>query len=427
VVSAYRAAIDDPTVTPRLLSTIDADLGREKTTFFLSGLTTEGIIDASRPSAMGFFAGTVIARTGQEIVVGGACAVSAGDVVRIQPLSGFEGKNVGIAQAQPGDGQYILKLKDNIDCTAGDAVYITRRAAPSARPGHSQAASRPIFFKQYHPHARELLARYALPYDTKKTKNKRRLFIKIDDPQWYSLIDPADVDALIASFGISEIEETLLKGPIGETWIKKTIIGLPHFIAPAHVAEWKRIAQGLSRQKIFRIMCQNLGQWKIFNDSAKAYGDSWLWCFNRAAQESLKGLGVAHFTYSLEDDYPNMRSAASQRGMAYVYSYVPLFISRIEPALTRDAQEPRRFDLTDAYNNEFFTARKHGLYYLIAKKPLCIFHKMDKLEEAGISTFIVDLSFCDPDRRLFEGIMAHYQEGTKVPGSEMFNFKQGIR
>ena len=168
-------------------------------------------------------------------------------------------------------------------------------------------------------------------------------------------------------------------------------------------------------------MCQNLGQLRLADGAMKTYADAMIWCFNGAAQKALKDCGLSGFTYSWEDDYLNIRSAASFRRMAYLFSYVPLFISRIQPALGPGDT------IKDSFGNEFFTAVKHGLHYLIAKKPLCLLHKRNKLEEAGIKTFIIDLSFCAPDKRLYRDLIKRYNDGTKVPGSSMFNFKAGIK
>jgi hypothetical protein len=116
-----------------------------------------------------------------------------------------------------------------------------------------------------------------------------------------------------------------------------------------------------------------------------------------------------------------MSSVASPRGMAYLFAHVPLFISRIRPAL--EAKEK----LKDSFENEFYTVIKHDLYYLVSKKPFNLFHKRSKLEEAGIKTFIIDLSFCVPDKQLYRDLILKYNEGTKVSESSMFNFKAGIK
>jgi putative protease len=430
VVTAYRKAIDDPSSLPGLLETIDEDLARNKTSFFLGGLRTNGIIEPAGPTGTGLFLGTIVSRNGAEITVSGAGVVKEGDVVRLQPSSGFEGKNVRVAGVRAENNRYTIILRDNIDGAIGDAVYLTRRAAPLGEQQSRRAIPlRPTPFKQIYPKARGLLQRYGPNSKVPKTGIQRRLFVKIDDPRWLPLLNISAADAFIAAFDMKETEELLLKGSISDAWVKKMIVGLPHFIPQSQLSNWERIARGLTRKGFFRVMCQNLGQWKLFDASVKAYGDAWLWCFNRAAQETLKNAGLSHFSFSIEDDYPNIRSTSSPAAMTYVYARVPLFISRIEPAGAAGAEGARHAEplLTDAHGNEFYTARKHGLYYLIAKKPFCIFHKIAKLEEAGITTFIMDLSFCDPDKRLFQSLMEYYQHGMKLPESSMFNFKEGIR
>ena len=422
VVGLYRAAIDKPHLIPDLMKKVNADLGRNKTSLFIDGIKQDGIIDPTGPTGTGLFIGKIKRMSGDEIDVTDGEPVGEGDLIRIQPQSGFEGANVRVAGISIMDDLRTLRLKDRISCNKGDSVYLTRIAPrPGAGKKHNKITQKPILFTLYYNDIKTVLQSYSVKIEGKKNQAKPRLMVKIDDRAWLPFLESADFDALIVT-----VEKEAFGGLFANTqwidmWSQKTIIGLPPFIAEAEVMDWKNIVRGAQKNGIFRAMFQNLGQLHMADAALKTYADTMLWCFNGAAQKALRDCGLSGFTYSWEDDYPNISGAASPRGMAYLFAHIPLFISRIQPALAAGDK------LKDSFGNEFYISLKHGLYYLIAQQPFILFHKRAKLEETGIKTFIIDLSFCTPDKQLYRDLIMQYNEETKVPESSMFNFKAGIK
>jgi len=422
VVSAYREAIDNPASIERLLTTIDRDLGRSKTTLFLGGLQTGKSIDPAAMSGTGQFLGRIESVNEAEIVVRGNHRISKGDVVRIQPVSGFEGRSAPVAAARGEGARCRILLKDRIACGAGDAVYLTRHWTPrGAGLRNHDMPARSVPYKEQYPRARDLLGRYGIVRETGKTDAPSRLLVKIDDPAWLDLLDWQGIDAIVLSLEKEHLRAFTADAPQQAAWAAKIIVAMPPFIAETEIGEWKNIARDLLHQGHHRIMCGNLGQWRLFDRQVKVYGDCLLWSFNRAAQQSLREMGVSPFSYSMEDDYPNMSACASSQGIAYIYGRVALFVSRMQPA------SPPGAKLRDALENGFLIANKHGLHYLVAQSPLCLFQKRKKMEDAGIHSFIIDLSFHKPDKPFAEELLDQYKQGIKAPGSSMFNFKAGIK
>lgn len=132
-------------------------------------------------------------------------------------------------------------------------------------------------------------------------------------------------------------------------------------------------------------------------------------------------MGFKHFAFSLEDEYLNLRECISQTGILYVYSHIPLFISRMRYAVEQNE------DLLDYYGNPFFVSKRDGLYYLLSRKPLCLTHRIAKMASMGIGNFLIDLSFIKPKREFLQNVMEAYKSGTRVSDSTMFNFKAGLR
>jgi U32 family peptidase len=421
-VAAYRKAIDNPKESSAAAESMDADLGRRKCSFFLDGVRQESIIDPTGPSGTGIPIGTIEIRTGPMITVVSDQTVSAGDFVRIQPESGFEGKTYRVAQSEKIEGKLKIELKGDVECNVGDSVYVTRHAA-SVNIGkrRNPVLQKSISFSQFYPKAKALLQSYFPQKSFGHHSARRSLSLIIDDPEWLGMIDPTRIDGLVTAFERKDVEKYLIQEKIPEVWQKKIILRMPPFVAEADMEFWKNAVRALAQKGIRRVMCANIGQLTLLDQSVAMDSDSWLWCFNRATQKALFERGVRHFSYSIEDDFPNMRSAASQKGLVYLYCHVPLFISRIKPAVAIGEK------CKDSFNNEFFTVEKDGLYYLVAKKPLCLFQRRKKLEEAGINSFIIDLSFCKPESRFLKDMIQHYEHEGKVEGSGMFNFKLGIR
>ena len=125
-------------------------------------------------------------------------------------------------------------------------------------------------------------------------------------------------------------------------------------------------------------------------------------------------------TLSLEDDVLNIRNASAIPAACTVYGPVPLFISRVDPGLKPEAS------LYDRNDNAFLAARRGGLYYLIGKHPLCLFHKREKLASLGVGEFIIDVSFTAPDGQRLAGLLDAFQSGRRPLPSTLFNFKREL-
>jgi putative protease len=422
VVGLYREALDAPRRIPDLMKKVDADLGRKKTSFFLDGVKNTGVIDPDGATGTGLLIGKITRMSGGEIEVYGEEPVGLGDLLRIQPQSGFEGQSVRVAGLSRDQGVYRLQLKDRIACAVGDDVYLSRLAAKSEAGKKRRAiTSKPISFKRYYDKVNAILGAYRVQRDYAGGRSKPRLLLKIDDAKWLSIIESSDVDALILSLEKDAFHALFADSRWTDSWAKKSIVGFPPFIAEAEIGEWKKLVQAAQKNGVYRVMCQNLGHNGLCDPGMKIFADAMVWCFNGAAQKTLIEGGFSGFTYSTEDDYPNIAAASSSKAMAYLFAHIPLFVSRIRSALGPEEH------LRDSFDNEFTTAEKHGLSYLIAQKPLCLFHKRKKLEEVGIRTFIIDLSFIVPDKELYHELVSRYIDGTKVPESSMFNFKAGIK
>ena len=421
VVSMYRRAVDNPAAIPELLEMADEDMSRSKTTLFAGGIEQKGIIDPTRPPGTGMYLGPVISLGNSSISIAAECRIAPGDWVRIQPANGFEGTMVRVLAAEQQENCTMLSCKGiPPTCGAGDTVYLTRRTAQTIESTitHPNQVA-PVFIKPHFSGVVNVLAPYRsspLP----STTTSCTLSIMAGTSKWLDLLDPALFSRLLLAADAFELKQ-ILAGGILRHWKQKVTLCPPPFIAEGDCEQWRKLAAIAKEQGINSIFCRNAGHIGMFDASAKLFGGDMLWCINRAAQMALEQLGLHGFTYSLEDDFNNISAAASSLGMFCLYGHVPLFVSRMEPMV------PASTVLTDTCKTAFFTERRAGLYWLISKKPVRLFHRRRKLMDAGISSFYIDISFSKPDKYLVKDLLAQYRDEAAGDGSGAFNFKLGLK
>ncbi len=417
-VAAYRMALDDPSRIQEARGLLRHDMGRRKTALFLNGIVQESIIDAKNPAGTGVYVGTAASVDGREMAVAGEETVHAGDILRVQPRSGDEGIMARVVKASVQHHTLCLVLDKEVACHAGDAVYCVGRGGVGGREERFNV--RPARYAELFPDARRAL-RNSEPKAPRDPNRDRRLFFKIDSPQWLPLLARPDVGGVMCGFDKNDMQRFVLDGPQRERLGRAAYIEPPPFVGETELGEWRRLIQTLCVDGQCGLVCQNLGHIALAQKATRLRGDYLLWCTNRASQAAYASLGLTHFSYSLEDDSMNIRDCRSQNGMAYLFTHVPLFVSRMKPAV------PPGSHLTDRLGRKTLTAEKHGLYYLIAEETVSLFHKRRKLEDLGIITFCVDLSFMDPDEKVLNEILDCYANEKKFPESCLFNFKGGLK
>ena len=123
----------------------------------------------------------------------------------------------------------------------------------------------------------------------------------------------------------------------------------------------------------------------------------------------------------LEDDILNLKIIPHPQGILTLFGQIPLFISRVKPDIRAGES------LSDVKNFQFVLKEKSRLYYLLGEKPICLFHRQDKMESLGISNHLIDLSFYQPSRKFFKALTYQYQNKQKTPDSILFNHKAGFK
>jgi U32 family peptidase len=419
VVGAYRMVLDDPSKAATAKEMLRHDLGRRKTQLFLNGIVQAGIIDAKNPAGTGIYIGKIDTVESNRITVPSQERINSGDILRIQPQGGGEGVMAAAVKCSAADGIVSVILDKEIPCTPGDSLYCVGRENRTDSSDTKLAAS-PVRYIDRYKDVYSLLRKYHLRGKFDKNRD-RRLFVKIDAYEWLGLLARPEVGGVICAFDRKDMHRFAQDGDVRTRLGRAAYVEPPPFVPEAEVGEWRRLIQTLCKDGLCGLLCQNLGHVFMEEGVKRTRADYMLWCMNRAAQHAYAAMNLTHFTYSLEDDAMNIRECASQQGMAYLFGHVPLFISRIQPAIAEGSH------VTDRAGRKTMVRGRNGLYYLVAEEIACLFHKRDKFEELGISTFIIDLSFMEPSETILQEILSCYGSQTRYPGSCVFNYKGGLK
>lgn len=422
VVNAYRNLLDHKKNLDQIKAQLTAnDLARKKSTFFLNNFD-EQVIDSNNSPGIGLLIGNIIALTENSITLKTNFAFSKGDRIRIQPKSGFEGVGITIDQIEQQGELIELKFAQAISCEKEDQVYlISRKDIRQTLIMPNISNVNPVRFREHFPGSNKILSQINPPNQVSGSR-RTQLWFKIDNPDWLPLLEQAPCQKVIGYFESNTLKGVLQnKGTNLRNWVSRLSIGVSPFISPSKVSELKKDIELCQKSGINSFTCSNIGHRAFFSSKIELIADNPFWILNKSAQILTREWGMSYFFYSLEDDILNIKTAPSLNGIMTLYAKIPLFISRIKPGISEG------IELTDPHENEFTIFKRNNLYYLIANKPFCITHKRKKLEEIGIHTFAIDLSFHIPDKQLLLSIIDSYKTQTRILPSSLFNFKAELK
>ncbi|MCU0608895.1 MAG: U32 family peptidase [Chitinispirillaceae bacterium] len=418
VTRAYRMALDAPSRIPEAKEILSCDFGRNKTTLFLNGMRQSGIIDAL-DSGIGVMIGTVLASETDKITLETSIAFSANDRIRIQPASGYEGEAVSVRHVSKTGDLTTIIFKKQVSCSPGDKVYlIGRHAADLQFDRHGVDGTEPVLYHAVCPFVKNILSDYS---GEPALSHRDALWIKTDTVEWLDHLHGTPCQHLIFAGDCAGIEALLADRSRFRIWKSRLVIAPPAFIPEDELDAWQNILSRCADAGITQGCCSNIGHASLFGKKFALISDSSMNILNSASQKALLKNGFVNFTYSIEDDYLNVKASVSSEGIACLFARPQLFVSRIKPAVLQER------DFIDPEKNRFSVTEKNNLFYCLPEKPFAITHRRNKLSEAGIHEFMLDLSFVAPDQDFIATLIDCYRQSERLPGSGVFNFKAGLK
>jgi putative protease len=420
VVSTYRRLLDTAIDISTAQQELATDFGRPKTTFFLKNNGQRGLIKASHPSGTGTYIGEVIESDMKSVTINNSSPLKSGDRIRIHPANGFEGISATIKTCEKIESGITCTVNSELTCSKGDIVYHTGTNKGFAAPKELTTTAADIHIHQFFKNARSIAQKQPAT-DNHPPSPRAKLWCKIDNIGWMEPLQSSPCQHLLAALDCMDLEKLLTNESLLKPWRSRLVPCLPPFIAPENLRNWNALIIESQKAGITSWCCGNIGQGMLFHNKCTLIADSFIPVLNNFAWDTLKKAGFSMFTYSLEDEYLNLRNHIHSDGIVCLYSHVPLFISRIRPAIRLNTTT------TDPFQNRMRSYVKNDLYYTITEKPLCLTGKKNKLSEEGISHFSIDLSGMQPNQEKLWEILSYYKESAKIPDSTLFNFKAGLK
>ena len=189
---------------------------------------------------------------------------------------------------------------------------------------------------------------------------------------------------------------------------------------------YKKIILKLARKKK-KFFLNNIGHFSFFDKlQTELYAGSFLYSLNSFSADFLFKKGVRNFVFSAEDDIKNIKelskSKAAAKGIFYLSGFLPLALSAMSP----HADMPRKGIISsqkDSLRIETFCAKTA----VLARYPVMLFDKKEELKKAGISRFIIDLSFIEPDKNYLSCVLDAFYGKRPLQGGLKFNFDRGLK
>jgi putative protease len=415
VVTNYRKLLDGRQNVEETRIALAEDLGRPKTDFFLSGQADKNILSPKSSGGTGKQLGTVKKVDDKEILISGIFTLLPGDRLRFQGKKGDEGTASPIKEIEIIDGNSQISLRDPV-AKIGDEVFLISRKQAQVFEKKVNINGKAGRFRKLHPKAKAISTKAF--QRAEGNSKKRQFFFRVSDVEWLSILQKENHSGIFLSLSGEETDHFLAKPP---KKLNNVIFTLPPVIYEDQLENWQERIHQLKKVGIHELACSNPGHFNLVGKQFKLTADWPLWTLNGWTIRNLKKLQVEQFILSPEDDIINLKKLGGWPAIAILFCRVPLFLSRIPTEHNRNAS------IVDSRGEVFFSDAKDGIQYLYGDRPFSIFHRRKKLEEAGINRFLIDLSTFSPNRHFLKSLISAWQNCEKIPDTQQFNLKRGLK
>lgn len=416
---AYRKMLDDYAEIADSIQELEKDMGREKTAWFYGKSLQDPV---SQRQFTGLFAGeiTAVDPVKQSINVKMIESINKGDRIRVQSQDGRDSRPVKIKMievagaevetAQAGDQVIFHGVQWG---EPGDRVFLVSVA--SEKYDTRFAAKNVQLPARFTRREKEKM----LGEPAKSIRGEGELAVKIDTVGWLPKCRFDQVDKVILRLGKSEMENFDPARPMIQKFHRQLAVELPLFIPEGQLDFFRNKLNEIYRHGITRFSVSHFSQLDLIPAGAEWQSGEQLYVMNDQAAGLIRELGGKGFCYPVENDMKNLFSMRDKRGFVPVYSLPALFYSRV-PVLSNGAEVK---DQTGIYR----IVKRDGMTAVVPVKPFSLTAHIEKIREQGFKNFLIDLSWHKPQNRLFERLVRHVRNSEPLHGTQLFNWKDGLK
>jgi U32 family peptidase len=412
VVKAYRMAIDDVSKIPQAVEMLKFDFGREKTGYFMRKTMANSM---NEQPYTGIFLGKVEAINKDSFSFTTNLPLQLKDRIRIIPSDGTDSAafNISNIEISPKNKVTIQPKPEQLALQA--PIFLVNRFVKRFKKKFTLDGKK---VQQALPYSKK--KQILSPFISEKPLSQRELFLRLDSPDWFSLIEADNFEKIILHFNESAWEKINWQASFLKKNRSKIMLQLPKFIPEGKIPFYKTLLHTAYEQHFSQVMLSHLSQKELTRHDWQFSASEQVYALNDAAIQFLNEQKIRYFIYPLENDIPNLLQGKSRSGIVPLFFYPELFYARTP--LQADYQLP----LQDK-NQTYRLTRKNGINILLPEHPVCLFPQIDKLETHGFRRFLIDTSHCEVTKENWQLIMSNYLNQTAIPNKSEFNFKLGLR
>jgi putative protease len=241
----------------------------------------------------------------------------------------------------------------------------------------------------------------------------------------------ADVAGFILELN-HEIVSDILGGKVMPASKRRVFLQFDPFAPQIAEAETADLCKALLQNGFIKWVANNPAHFSMLKSAAiethkKPFiiAGSYLYTFYRWAASTLENMGAAAFIPPYENSRENLAACFEKKVRSRVL--VPIFAY---PVLFR-----MRGLLPESYDFSYFLDKEGMMFksmstvdgsYVLPENPFSIVDMTAKLQSAGFSRFLIDLTKTAVDKKDFRAILLAARKGAALPETSRFNWKDGF-
>jgi putative protease len=432
VVAAYRHMIDNwrldrERALAKAQAMLQSDFARRKTLFNITGSLDLNYIRPDQAGGTGLFLGKIrdirVLDEGRYALMGSFSGIAEGDSVRVH-----RGDDSGRVTGKVRDVKQLpegMLLRIDAEFRQSDLVYLVQTKSMGRR--YAPVLPKDIARYRKFP-SRDISPRPEYPVMDKVelTALPDGLYALVSRTADLFLLNAHRPKKAMILFDRKNSES--MRRDEKELPFKRDSLALwldPYF--PEGDAEWllPELEYWTGRgQKIF--VLNNPGHFGLLRGKGLTLiAGPWLYAFNRWSAAFLLQEGARFIVPPLEISKQNYQKIAETLPVSVLIPTVFAF-----PALFRI-----RADLGRKYDFRLFSDREGGSYELVTgpdhsvvipSRPSSLVDRIPLLQKEGIGKFLLDFSHVELTKQLYKQVMKAAEEGTVLPETGRFNWKDGF-